>query len=131
MANTKEKRQQKIEFDFIERIGMRKNFFAILLNFALWLSSCATADIRKCPEIEKAPHVNGQLFIVFVKGTEEVRINEINKILNVTVIKKNLGGRIILVNIPKGSSIEIICQAYFTYPEVKAVNLNYTGIRPL
>ena len=111
---------------------MMRIFFGFLLILSLWLPSCATADLRKCPDTEAGlDFVPDQLLVVFEKGTESSMIHEINKTVNVKVLKEMSRGSITLVEVPAGSSIIELCQAYLDFPEVEAVNLNFTGIRPL
>lgn len=116
----------------MEYKGMMKILFVSLLVLTLPMTSCATPDIRKCPDTEAGPNfVPGQLLIVFKKGTESSRIHEINETVNGKELKEMLRGSITLVEGPDGSSIEEFCQAYLAFSEVEAVNLNYSGIRPL
>ena len=109
-----------------------KSLMLCISLFFLLLSSCATVDARKCPDTEKGPSfVPDQLLIVFKKGTTDLKSREINESLKVKVLDSMLDGEITLVKIPEGSSIEEMCQRYYAFGEVEAINLNYSGIQPL
>ena len=70
-----------------------------------------------------------QLIVVFVEGTSEERIKEINKILKVKVLEESFG-TIYLIEVPKGKSTEELREQYASFKEeVKAVNPNF-GLQP-
>ncbi len=120
---------------------MRKIFGANILLLVVFFPqlvmgqtpSSGSEIVRECPNTGPTapPFMQDQLYIVFHRGTESSRINEIHERLNVSVIKKNFEGRISLIRLPSGSTLTNLCEIYLLFPEVKAVNLNYGGIKPI
>jgi len=106
-------------------------FFILGLGFAYYMQVFTTqshAEFPKSPSEKIIPEqkfVPGQLFILFRKGTEPERIQMIHEALKVKVLRTFLNGEITLVEIPKEKTIEKLKEEYESYPEVKAVNLNY------
>jgi hypothetical protein len=74
---------------------------------------------------DSADYVPDQLLILFKSGTDQVRADAIHEALHTQVIRKMLSGRLHLIRIPKGLSLEDLRKAYSSFPEVEAVNLNY------
>jgi hypothetical protein len=102
----------------------------ILLSLALGIQSCVANNPRptsnSAPQATREPEfVSDELLVLFKDGTAEARITAINTLLNVHVIRALLPGRSYLVQVPKGRTLEEIRRAYFGFPEVEEVELNY------
>lgn len=74
-------------------------------------------------------HAPDELLVSFQNGVPLSRINAINGSLNTQIISTLLPGRLYLIKIPTGRTLEEIRQAYASLPDVKSVDLNYL-IRP-
>jgi len=73
----------------------------------------------------QADYVPGQLLVKFQEGVPESRINAINESLKVQVIRTLQAGRVYLIKVQTDTPLEDVRQAYFSFPEVESVNLNY------
>jgi hypothetical protein len=110
---------------------MRAETVLILSVLSFSLISCAVKDVREYPKSRtpvtnvEPEYVSDELLVLFRQGTAESRISAINESLDVQVVRAMLPGRSYLIKVPKCKSLEEVLQAYFAYPEVEAVDLNY------
>lgn len=85
-------------------------------------SSGEERDIRMKPD-----YVPDELLVSFRDGTSEARIDAINQVLNVHVIRKIFFGqmRVCQIKIPEGQSLDTMKRAYLVFSEVETVEPNY------
>jgi hypothetical protein len=117
-----------------EAMTMRSAFLFLLSASFLVTGcayTCATEEVSEYskdnePGTKAEPeYVPDELLVTFRECIAESRTREINESLNVQVIRTLLSGRIHLIKVPKEKSLEETRQAYLSFPEVEAVDLNY------
>ncbi len=97
------------------------------LLIALQWSGCVVIDCNgeKLEKNESINYVPDQLLVLFKPGIDQARIDAINELLHTQVIRTMFSGRLMLVRIPSGQSLQKLRRAYASFSEVEAVTLNY------